>query len=201
MTKNIENKFNRIVENSDPQELEDKLVMYTNKAIDDVFMNENKNDGLNKMNTTVKFFQDHQHTNPNIYNRASKRINNHLFDILSKSLEDTVKSYQNLKNLMQFVMVIDLMFYNLITDSINIYKKDKKESDLRMNIDNLNELKRIKIKILNLEIFQDALTEFEEMIQEDPDFQGYENIHKETVKDLKKNIQESNPKSDKKNIQ
>ena len=35
MTKNIENKFNRIVENSDPQELEDKLVMYTIEAIDE----------------------------------------------------------------------------------------------------------------------------------------------------------------------
>ena len=37
MRKDIENKFNRIVENSNPQELEDKLVKYTNKAIDDVF--------------------------------------------------------------------------------------------------------------------------------------------------------------------
>ena len=85
-------------------------------------------------------------------------------------------------------MVMDLMFCNLITDSFNIYKKDKNESDLRMAIDNLNELKRIKIKILNLEIFQDALTEFEEMIKEDPDFQVYEKIHKETVNDLTKNI-------------
>lgn len=65
MSKNIEKKFNKLVENSDPQELENKFVKYTIEAMDEV-MNGNK-DGLKKLDTAVKFFRDHKHINPNIY--------------------------------------------------------------------------------------------------------------------------------------
>ena len=46
MTKSIENKFNKLVENLDPQELEDKIVKYTNEAFDDAIINGNRDDGL-----------------------------------------------------------------------------------------------------------------------------------------------------------
>ena len=74
MTKRIENKFNRFVENSNPQELEDILVKYSNEAMDDVLLNRNKNNGLEKMDTTVKFFQDHNHSHPISFSNASNKI-------------------------------------------------------------------------------------------------------------------------------
>ena len=57
MSKGIEKKFQKIIENSDPQELENKFVNYTIEAIDDVILNKNENNGLKKMETSVKFFQ------------------------------------------------------------------------------------------------------------------------------------------------
>ena len=44
MSKGIEKKFKKIIENSDPQELENKFVNYTIEAMDDVIMNGNKDD-------------------------------------------------------------------------------------------------------------------------------------------------------------
>ena len=49
MSKGIEKKFKKIIENSDPQELEDKFVNYTIEAMDEV-LNGNK-DSLTKLDT------------------------------------------------------------------------------------------------------------------------------------------------------
>ena len=46
MVKSIENKLNQLIEQLNPQELEDKVVKYTNKAIDDAILNGNRCDGL-----------------------------------------------------------------------------------------------------------------------------------------------------------
>jgi hypothetical protein len=72
--------------------LEDKIVKFTNAAIDDVILNENKDDGLEKMFTTVKFFQDHKHRHPISFSNASNKIIAHLLKMLSKTLEDAVLS-------------------------------------------------------------------------------------------------------------
>ena len=58
MSKAIENKFNRLVKNSDPKELEDKIVKYTNEAFDDVILNGNRDYGLQKIRTSVKFLRE-----------------------------------------------------------------------------------------------------------------------------------------------
>ena len=80
--KGIENKFNKLVENSDPQALEDKIVKYTIEAIDDVMLNGNKNDGLGKMRTSVKFFEDHTRNHPINFGKASYKIMSHIFNSL-----------------------------------------------------------------------------------------------------------------------
>ena len=51
------NSLNKIVENSDPQELEDKIIKYTNEAIDDVMLDRNKNNGLENMRTSLNFLK------------------------------------------------------------------------------------------------------------------------------------------------
>ena len=55
MVKPIENKFNRIVKNSNPQELEDKFVKYTIEAMDDV-LNGNNDAGNEKLDIMYKIF-------------------------------------------------------------------------------------------------------------------------------------------------
>jgi hypothetical protein len=124
MSKNIEKKFNRIIKNSDPQELEDQLVNYTNEAIDDALRNENKDDGLEKMFTTVKFFQDHKHCHPMSFSNASNKIIAHLVKMLSKTLEDAVLSNHELKLFINLMGIIDLMTLNYITELINGYQEE-----------------------------------------------------------------------------
>ena len=114
----------------------------------------------------IKFFQDHKHVHPQVFSRASKRINKHLLEILYKSLEDTVISYQKLIQLMKIVTVLNLIFYNFIIDALVIYQKNNNESDLKMAMDCINDLKNINIRILNMETFNDALTEFDEIMEE-----------------------------------
>ena len=126
MVKPIENKFNRMVKNSNPQELEDKFVNHAAEAMDDI-LNGNNEAGNEKLNITIKFFQNHKHIHPQVFSRASKRINKHLLEIMYKGLEDTVISYQKLLHLMKIVMVIDLIFYNFITDALVIYQKNSNE--------------------------------------------------------------------------
>jgi len=74
MVKSIENKLNQLIEQLNPQELEDKVVKYTNKAIDDAILNGNRCDGL-KMRNSVKFLRDHKHDHPNTLFKAWKKIN------------------------------------------------------------------------------------------------------------------------------
>ena len=125
MSKNIEKKFNRIIENSDPQELEDKLVNYTNEAIDDALLNENKNDGLEKMRTFLKFFQDHKHYHPKNFSRALNKIKDRLLVTLLETLVDAVVSNHEKKLSMHVIAIIDLMSFNSITESIDNYQEKK----------------------------------------------------------------------------
>ena len=178
--------------------MEDKFVKYTVEAMDDI-LNGNTDAGNEKLDTSIKFFQDQKYIHPQVFSRASKRINDHLLEILFTGLEDTLISYQKLVHLMKVVLVVNLMFYNFITDALVIYQKNNNESDLKMAIECINDLKNINIRILNMETFNGALTEFDEIMKEDPSYPDYKMFHKESVNNLKKTIHNYDKKSDKKN--
>ena len=197
MSKGIENKFNRLVENSDPKELEDKIVKYTNEAFDDVILNGNRDDGLQKIRTSVKFLRDHRYKQPNTFINAWKKINEHLVEILSKALEDTLLSNHEMKIFINVMGVIDLIFLKTINELINSYQEENKESYLKMALDQINELKIMKITLLDNKIFPEALNELKKKSKDDPEFD--EKLHEEFIKDIKKDIKDYKAKSDKKN--
>ena len=187
MVKGIENKFNRIVENSDPQELEDKFVNYTIEAMDGV-MSGNK-DSLKKLDTAFKFFKDYKHINPDIYARASKRINEHVFTIISKNLEDAQLSNYELKLFINLMGIMDIMTLKYITDSIISYQEEKDESYIENAKNSINYLKKMKISLLNDEIFPEAMAKLNEIQSDHPELNG---THEEFIKDVKKDIKDQN---------
>jgi hypothetical protein len=196
MVKGLEKKFNRIVENSDPKELEDKIVEYSIEAIDDVMLNGNKNDGLEKMRTTVKFFEDHTSDHPKNFANATYKIMSHLLITISENYRDVVSSNHELKLFINLMGIIDLMSFNYITELISLYQEENDELYLKYAKDRINELKKMKIEMLDNEIFPEALKELKNRSQ---DYRGYdEEIHKEFVNGVKNDIRSS--KSDKKNI-
>jgi len=187
MSKNIEKKFKKIIENSDPQELENKFVNYTIEAMDEV-LNGNK-DSLKKLDTALKFFKDYKHINPDIYARASKRINEHVFNVISKNLEDAQLSNYELKLFINLMGIIDLITLNYITDLINGYQEEKDESYLENAKNNINELKKMKISMLNDEIFPEAMAKLNEIPSDHPELNE---THEEFIKDVKKDIKDQN---------
>lgn len=196
MVKGLEKKFNKIVENSDPKELEDKIVMYTIEAIDDVMLNGNKNGGLEKMITSVKFFEDHTSDHPKTFAKATYKIMSHLLITISENYRDAVSSNQKMQVFINLMGIIDLMSFNYITELINLYQEEKDELYLKYAQDRINELKKMKIEMLDKGIFPEALKELKNRSQ---DYPGYdEEIHKDFVNGVKKDIRSS--KSDKKNI-
>ena len=187
MSKNIEKKFNKLVENSDPQELENKFVNYTIEAMDEVL--DGNKDSLKKLDTALKFFKDYKHINRDIYARASKRINEHVFHIISKNLEDAQLSNYKLKLFINLMAIMDLMTLNHITDLIISYQEEKDESYLENAKNNINELKKIKISMLNDEIFPEAMAKLNEIPSDHPELNE---THKEFIKDIKKDIKDQN---------
>jgi hypothetical protein len=187
MSKNIEKKFKKIIENSDPQELENKFVNYTIEAMDEV-LNGNK-DSLKKLDTALKFFKDYKHINPDIYARASKRINEHVFNVISKNLEDAQLSNYELKLFINLMGIIDLMTLNYITDLIINYQEEKDESYLENAKNSINELKNMKISMLNDEIFPEAMAKLNEIPSDHPELNE---THEEFIKDVKKDIKDQN---------
>jgi hypothetical protein len=196
MSKRIEYKLNKIIENSDPQELEDKIIKYTNEAIDDVMLNGNKNNGLENMRTSAKFFEDHTPDHPINFGKASYKIISHLLLTLSENYRDIVISNQKMQLFISIMAVIDLMSLNNINRLITNYKKEKNELYLKNAQVVIDDLKRIKIAMLDNENFPDALVELEEMSKEYPEYD--EMLHKEFTNEVKKDIKDS--KSDKKNL-
>lgn len=191
MTKRIENKFNRFVENSDPQILEENFVEYTIEAMDDV-INGDK-DGLTKLDTVMKFFKDHKNINPDIYSRASKKINEHVFNILSKKFEDAqISNY--ILNLRGFLDIVTLDYIN---ELINIYLEKKDDKYLQNAVDQINIFRKDKIRMLDNEILPEALTELQKISL---DYQDYdEKMHEELKNDIKKitnDIQNNDYKSE-----
>ena len=89
MSKHLENKFNRLVEKSDPKKLQDKVVKYSNEAIDDVLLNGNKNDGLERMKISVKFIEDYTLNHPKNFHIASYKIIGHLLLTLSENYRES----------------------------------------------------------------------------------------------------------------
>jgi len=74
--------------------------------------------------------------------------------------------------------------------------KKKNESYIKMAVEQINYLKRMKINLLNNKLFPEALKELKKESQDHP---GYDEIiHEEFINDIKKSIQEYDPKSDKK---
>jgi hypothetical protein len=187
MSKGIEKKFKKIIENSDPQELENKFVNYTIEAMDEI-LNGNK-DSLKKLDTALKFFKDYKHINPDIYARASKRINEHVFNVISKNLEDAQLSNYELKLFINLMGIIDLMTLNYIKDLIISYQEEKDESYLENAKNSINELKKMKISMLNDEIFPEAIAKFNEIPSDHPELNG---THEEFIKDVKKDIKDQN---------
>lgn len=76
--------------------LEDDFVEPTIEALDDI-VNGNRDNGNEKLDISIKFFQDRKHIHPQVFSRASKRINNHLINILAEKLDDSEKSIQIMK--------------------------------------------------------------------------------------------------------
>jgi len=187
MSKGIEKKFKKIIENSDPQELENKFVNYTIEAMDEV-LNGNK-DSLKKLDTALKFFKDYKHINPDIYARASKRINEHVFNVISKNLEDAQLSNYELKLFINLMGIMDLMTLNYITDLIISYQEEKDESYLENAKNSINELKKMKISMLNDEIFPEAMAKLNEIPSDHPELNE---THEEFIKDVKKDIKDQN---------
>ena len=124
MSKNIENKLKRIIENSDPQQLEDNLVNYTMEALYEAA--KGNKDGIVKFNTALKFFQDHNHLNPNAFARAAKKISHHLFTINANCLDESISAIHELKLNINFLAINDLVYLNHITELINTYSSEKK---------------------------------------------------------------------------
>ena len=189
MSKNIEKKFNKLIKNSNPQELENKLAYHTNEAIDDVLLNGNKNNGLEKMRTTVKFFQDHKHNHPINFRNASNKIISHLVERLSKTLENTILSNQELKLFINLMGIVDLMTLDYVTDLINNYQEEKNESYLENAKYIINEIKKMKITMLNDESFPEAIARINEITSDHPELNE---THEKFIKDIKKDIKDQN---------
>ncbi len=187
MSKGYEKKYKKIIENSDPLELENDFVNYTIEAIDDVILNENKNEGLKKMETSVKFFQDNRYNHPINFRNASNRIITHLVEILSKTLENTILSNYELNLFINLMGIIDLMTLNYITDLIISYKEEKNESYLENAQNSINELKKLKIAMLNDEIFPEAMAKLDGITLDYPELNE---THEKFIKDIKKDIKD-----------
>jgi len=194
MVKSIENKLNRLIEKSDPQELEDKIIKYTNEAIDDAILNGNRDDGLQKIRTSVKFLRDHKHDHPNNLFKAWKKINAHLLETLSKALEDVLLSNHEMKILINVMAIIDLIYLYTINELLIGYQEEKNESYIKIAEEQINELKRMKITLLNNKIFPEALKELKKGSQDHPEFD--EIIHEEFVNSIKKSIEDYDPKAE-----
>ena len=181
MNKNIDNKFNRIVKNTDPQELEDKLVNYSNEIIDDI-LNGNSDEGFEKMRNLSQFFKDHQYSQYNTFFRAWRRILAHMFEVLTKSLKDAVASNQKMKLYINLMGLIDLMYLNIISELIKNYQEEKHDFYLKKAMEQINELRTIKLEILDRKIFPESFKELEKIKKEYPEYN--ESINKEFVNEV-----------------
>jgi hypothetical protein len=92
--------------------------------------------------------------------------------------------------------VIDLMSLNNINRLITNYQNKKNVMYLKNAQVVIDDLKRIKIAMLDNEKFPDALAELEKMSKEYPGHD--EMLHKKFTNEVKKDIKDS--KSDKKNL-
>ena len=86
-------------------------------------------------------------------------------EILSEALEDTLLSNHEMKIFINVMGIIDLIFLKTIDELINSYKEENKESYLKMAQDQINELKIMKITLLDNKIFPEALIESKEKIK------------------------------------
>ena len=143
------------------------------------------------METSVKFFQDYQHKHPINFRKASNKIIAHLVEILSKEWEDAVLSNYELRLFINLIAIVDLFFLNFITELI---KDGKDEKSLKYAQDCINELRTMKIEILDNELFPKALTELKNKSQDLPWYD--ESIHEEFVNEVKKEIKDYDSKSD-----
>ncbi len=165
--------------------MENKFVNYTIEVMDEV-LNGN-GDSLKKLDTALKFFEDYKHDSPDIYARASKRINEHVLKILSKNLEDAKLSNYELKLFIKLIGIIDLMTLNYITELINGYQEEKDQSYLENAKNSINELKKMKITMLNDEIFFETIDKLNEIPS---DISELNETHKEFIKDVEKDIKD-----------
>ena len=184
MSKDIEKKFNKLVKTSDPQELEDKLVNYTIEAIDDVFMNGNRGGGLDNVNNSVKFLEDHIYSHPKNFINANYKIMDHFIEMLRNSYSDASLTIQDMKFVISTMCIHDLLYINKIKELILLNKED--DYNIQRALDNLDVLKRFKISILDNEMFQDAITEIKKNSKDNPEYSG---IDVELLDDIDKEIQ------------
>ncbi len=169
--------------------MENKFVNYTIEAIDDVILNKNKNNGLEKMETSVKFFQDYRHNHPINFKNASNRIIVHLVEILTKTLENTNLSNRELNQFINLMGIIDLMTLNYISELINGYQEEKDESYLESAKNSIDELKKMKITMLNDENFSEPMAKLNEISSDHPELNE---THEKFIKDVKKAIKDQN---------
>ena len=80
--------------------------------------------------------------------------------------------------------IFDLMTLNFINELISIYQEKKDDKYLKIAMDQINILRRDKIKMLDNEIFPEALTELQKLSQDDQDYD--EKIHVELVHEVNK---------------
>ena len=85
--------------------------------------------------------------------------------------------------------IIDLMSLNNINRLITKYQNEKNEMYLKNAQDVISDLKRIKITMLDNEIFPEALAELEKISK---DYQGHdEMLHQKFVDGVKEDIESS----------
>jgi hypothetical protein len=197
--KPVENKFNKFIENYDPKKLEDEFVEYTIGAINDI-VDGDSDIGYEKLDSSIKFFQDQKHIHPQAFSRASKRINKYSIKILAVKLEDSEKSIQIMKLTNTIDAIIELMEINFIQELIMNYKEEKDENDLKQAIVQINNLKNSKIERLDKEIFPNAIKELNHITPEISDKfpREFQMLHEQFIRNIKKDVKDSESKLNKK---
>lgn len=150
MNKSITKKFKRLIENSDAQLLEEELVKYATEAIDDVFIHDNAHEGVEKMDTCVKFFQDLVQHNPRVIGPARARIMEYMQKRLTETFEK-LSAGQELKDMVADANTMaDLLYLLTIEENLINCLRERDVTYLELALETINELKQIKMDRLDL---------------------------------------------------
>lgn len=142
MTSSVERKFKKLLAEADPDKLFSTLIAYAHDALEEIYVHDNQDKGVEMLNNFFKFTGEHFHQRKGVILLVTHQI-------ILKFLNLSTKAQETVQREFNTASTINLMISSEIERCLKNYISDRNETYLKIAHDCSKELVNFNLELID----------------------------------------------------